>query len=103
MFQIFTVLKILAAAMENVDGATASTSTANENAESGAEFFNTGRVGRRNAMPDILGSHATTTTADLPEQLSALTTSEMSKTPSTSTNIPNESSSTVQIPSTSNS
>lgn len=40
------------------------------------EFHNTGRVGRRNAMPDILGNHSTTSTADLPEQLSALTTDD---------------------------
>lgn len=40
------------------------------------EFFNTGRVGRRNAMPDILGQHCRTTTADLPDQLSALTTND---------------------------
>lgn len=89
--------------MENADGATASTSTENENTESSAEFFNTGRVGRRNAMPDILSSHATTTTADLPDQLSALTTSEMSKASTTTTNNPNDTSSTAQIPSTSNS
>lgn len=38
------------------------------------EFFNTGRVGRRNALPDILGSHSTTSTADLPDRLSALST-----------------------------
>lgn len=38
------------------------------------EFYNTGRVGRRNALPDILGSHSTTTTADLPDRLGALTT-----------------------------
>lgn len=40
------------------------------------EFFNTGRVGRRNAMPDILGRHCTTTTADLPDKLSALSTKD---------------------------
>lgn len=40
------------------------------------EFFNTGRVGRRNAMPDILGRHCTTSTADLPDQLGALSTKD---------------------------
>lgn len=40
-----------------------------------SEFYNTGRIGRRNALPDILGSHCTTTTADLPTQLGALSTS----------------------------
>ena len=39
------------------------------------EFYNTGRIGRRNAMPDILGSHSTTSSgADLPLKLSALST-----------------------------
>lgn len=41
-----------------------------------SEFYNTGRIGRRNALPDILGSHCTTTTADLPTQLGALSTSD---------------------------
>jgi hypothetical protein len=39
------------------------------------EFYNSGRIGRRNAMPDILDEHCETTTADLPLKLSALTTS----------------------------
>lgn len=43
-----------------------------------SEFYNTGRIGRRNALPDILGSHCTTTTADLPTQLGALSTSDCS-------------------------
>lgn len=68
------------------------------------EFFNTGRVGRRNAMPDILGHHCTTSTADLPEQLSALSTQD-SPSPGTSTSgaIPPEQSTTqtVSSPSTS--
>jgi hypothetical protein len=38
------------------------------------EFYNTGRIGRRNAMPDILGQHSTTTTADLPDALGAMST-----------------------------
>lgn len=38
------------------------------------EFYNTGRQGRRNAMPDILGNNSTTSTGDLPLKLSALTT-----------------------------
>lgn len=50
-----------------------------------SEFYNTGRIGRRNALPDILGSHCTTTTADLPTQLGALSTSDCStKAPNTS-------------------
>lgn len=39
------------------------------------EFLNTGRIGRRNAMPDILDEKRETSTADLPLKLSALTTS----------------------------
>lgn len=70
--------------MENVDGeaGAAGPSTSAAGAEGGAElaeggdFYNTGRVGRRNALPDILSSHATVSTADLPDQLSALTTSD---------------------------
>lgn len=39
------------------------------------EFFNTGRIGRRNAMPDILGKNSTASSGgDLPLKLSALTT-----------------------------
>uniref|UniRef100_A0A182P626 Uncharacterized protein n=1 Tax=Anopheles epiroticus TaxID=199890 RepID=A0A182P626_9DIPT len=40
------------------------------------QFYNTGRIGRRNALPDILGTHCTTTTADLSSQLGALSTSD---------------------------
>lgn len=41
------------------------------------EFYNTGRIGRRNALPDILGyNQCTTTTADLPERLAGLTTND---------------------------
>lgn len=39
------------------------------------EFYNSGRIGRRNALPDILDEHCETSTADLPLKLSALTTS----------------------------
>lgn len=61
----------------------ASSSTANTAGEGGgavvvaeSEFYNTGRVGRRNALPDILNHHhSTTSTADLPDKLSALSTS----------------------------
>lgn len=72
------VLKILVAAMENVDGeaGAAGPSTSAEGVVDPSDFYNTGRVGRRNALPDILSSHATVSTADLPDQLSALTTSD---------------------------
>ncbi|XP_039430866.1 uncharacterized protein LOC120413935 isoform X1 [Culex pipiens pallens] len=54
-----------------------------------SEFYNTGRIGRRNALPDILGSHCTTTTADLPTQLGALSTSDCpTKAPNTQAGSP---------------
>lgn len=97
--------------MENVDGDLTgpSTSNENENPEHGNEFFNTGRVGRRNALPDILGNHATVSTADLPDQLSALTTTETPKkstSTTTSSTVPLDvqpTPSTSQITTTSNS
>lgn len=110
---ISLVLKILVAAMENVDGeaGAAGPSTSASGAEGGiesADFYNTGRVGRRNALPDILSSHATISTADLPDQLSALTTSDKAgatgpvASTSSSTNV-EPTPSTSQIASTSNS
>ena len=66
---------------DNGDGAVASGSGSGAvtpggfiNGEGSQEFLSTGRTGRRNAMPDILGQHADTGTADLPERLEALTT-----------------------------
>ncbi|KAK9513003.1 hypothetical protein O3M35_001295 [Rhynocoris fuscipes] len=38
------------------------------------DFLTTGRVGRRNALPDILSDHALTNTADLPDKLMQLST-----------------------------
>lgn len=37
-----------------------------------SEFLGSGRTGRRNAMPDILGQHAQTSSADLPDRLQSL-------------------------------
>ncbi len=55
------------------------------------DFQNTSRVGRRNALPDILNEDGTTTTAtDLPEKLSALTTNDPNEsTPGTTANATN--------------
>lgn len=39
------------------------------------EFYSSGRTGRRNALPDILGENAHVTSSDLPARLQALTTS----------------------------
>lgn len=54
------MLRILAAAMENASPEPGP-STSDGSNDYGNDFYNTGRVGRRNAMPDILGSHCTTT------------------------------------------
>ncbi|RZF32006.1 hypothetical protein LSTR_LSTR007084 [Laodelphax striatellus] len=49
------------------------------------DFLTTGRVGRRNALPDILGEHARLSTAELPDQMSCLSvTDDASKNQSTS-------------------
>ncbi|XP_055696711.1 uncharacterized protein LOC129797872 [Phlebotomus papatasi] len=64
------VLRLLK--MDTQKEESASSSTVDEN----SEFYNSGRVGRRNALPDILSDHCRTTTADLPERLSALSTSD---------------------------
>lgn len=68
--------------MENADPSTSADSTKAIDVD---DFYNTGRVGRRNAMPDILGSHSTTTTADLPEKLKALTTDDTKAAATTTT------------------
>ncbi|XP_063973465.1 uncharacterized protein LOC135160637 [Diachasmimorpha longicaudata] len=54
------------------------------NGEGSKEFLSTGRTGRRNAMPDILGQHAETGTADLPTRLERLTTESQHDQPGTS-------------------
>lgn len=64
--------------MENA-GTQEGASTSEVNPDPNSDFYNTGRVGRRNAMPDILGSHCATSTAELPDQMSALTTSDTPK------------------------
>lgn len=49
------------------------------------EFLTSGRTGRRNALPDILGEHAATTTADLSHCLQKLSTADLDgRHPSTS-------------------
>lgn len=61
---------------QTADGAGGGGGGAEAGAESNSEFYNTGRVGRRNALPDILNHHhSTTSTADLPDKLGALSTS----------------------------
>lgn len=82
------MLKVIAAVMEkqqqqqqqnpNADSTNpangGSSGSGGKSDEFHSEFYNTGRIGRRNAMSDILGNDATTTTAGLDEKLSALTT-----------------------------
>lgn len=98
---VFSVLRILAAAMENA-GAERGASASDGNNDLNSDFYNTGRVGRRNAMPDILGNNCNTSTADLPDQLSALSTSDTPKKPPNN-EIEANAASTSQTPSTSNS
>ncbi|XP_035277838.1 cAMP-dependent protein kinase inhibitor beta isoform X2 [Anguilla rostrata] len=43
------------------------------------DFAATGRTGRRNALPDILGSTAGAGTADLPDKLAQLSVSDDSE------------------------
>lgn len=45
-----------------------------ENGEGTKEFLSTGRTGRRNALPDILGRHAETGLLDLPDRFDELST-----------------------------
>lgn len=59
------------------DGSTSTSSATKVNPES-EQFFSTGRTGRRNALPDILGDHAHVTSSDLPARLQALTTTGIS-------------------------
>ncbi|GAB0097415.1 hypothetical protein DMENIID0001_130520 [Sergentomyia squamirostris] len=51
-------------------------SSAGAVADENSEFYNTGRVGRRNALPDILSEHCRTSTAELPERLDAISISD---------------------------
>uniref|UniRef100_A0A1L8DN16 Protein kinase camp-dependent n=1 Tax=Nyssomyia neivai TaxID=330878 RepID=A0A1L8DN16_9DIPT len=69
-FNRLKVLNLLK--METQKEENASTGTVDEN----SEFYNSGRVGRRNALPDILSDHCKTSTADLPDRLNALSTSD---------------------------
>ncbi|KAG7202796.1 hypothetical protein KM043_009959 [Ampulex compressa] len=45
-----------------------------ENGDGSKEFLSTGRTGRRNALPDILGRHAETGLSDLPDRFEELST-----------------------------
>lgn len=48
-----------------------------ETAAQNEEFLQTGRTGRRNALPDIMGSNViVTTSSDLPGKLESLTTKD---------------------------
>lgn len=68
----------MAGATSNTDlSATTTTSTTTDVHEN--DFQNTSRVGRRNALPDILNEDGTTTAADLPEKLGALTKNDPSE------------------------
>ena len=71
---IFTVIKILNRAAMDKEAEQTGTAAGGNADDIHSEFCNTGRIGRRNALPDILGNHCTTTTAELPTILSALKT-----------------------------
>ncbi|XP_011149361.1 cAMP-dependent protein kinase inhibitor beta [Harpegnathos saltator] len=45
-----------------------------ENTDGSKEFLSSGRTGRRNALPNILGRHAKTGLSDLPDRFGALST-----------------------------
>lgn len=45
-----------------------------ENGDNSKEFLSTGRTGRRNALPDILGRHAETGLSDLSDRFEELST-----------------------------
>lgn len=65
------VIRLLAAVMEQASTTTTTTTSTSGDTHHN-DFYNTGRVGRRNALPDIL-HHCTTSTADLPDKLTTLT------------------------------
>ena len=60
--------------MAGTSGAGDGSVTPGVNGEGSQEFLSTGRTGRRNALHDILGEHAETNIADLPDKFDALTT-----------------------------
>ncbi|KAB0804842.1 hypothetical protein PPYR_01812 [Photinus pyralis] len=60
------------------------------------EFLSSGRTGRRNALPDILGEHALVTSSELPGRLQSLSTSEPGQ--GTSKSEASTSSSTYTVP-----
>ncbi|XP_063705745.1 cAMP-dependent protein kinase inhibitor beta-like isoform X2 [Culicoides brevitarsis] len=71
------VVKVLKATMDKQQQQQSSSAEMPANQkEIESEFYTTGRIGRRNALPDILAEHCTTSTADLPDNFSALTTQE---------------------------
>ncbi|CAG9768835.1 unnamed protein product [Ceutorhynchus assimilis] len=81
-----TLLKMLAVMEAGSQGAGPSSSgtSTSPNEPPIQEFLSSGRTGRRNALPDILGQHAVVTSSDLPSRLQALTTKDQTS-PSKST------------------
>ncbi|XP_032679661.1 uncharacterized protein LOC116848043 isoform X3 [Odontomachus brunneus] len=60
-----------------------------ESGDGSKEFLSTGRTGRRNALPNILGRHAETGLSDLPDRFDALSThSDQSNNSGQDPNIP---------------
>ncbi|XP_076255426.1 uncharacterized protein LOC143193230 isoform X2 [Rhynchophorus ferrugineus] len=76
------VLKMLAVMEAGSQGAGPSGGPSPHNDHPIQEFLSSGRTGRRNALPDILGQHAVVTSSDLPARLQALSTKDHTATPS---------------------
>ncbi|GLV39087.1 hypothetical protein CBL_06138 [Carabus blaptoides fortunei] len=73
------IRRMLAAMEHQANQATGQSDGSTKSNPDGEKFFSSGRTGRRNALPDILGEHARVTSSDLPARLQALTTTESSK------------------------
>ncbi|XP_030747973.1 cAMP-dependent protein kinase inhibitor beta-like [Sitophilus oryzae] len=70
------VLKMLAVMEAGSQGAGPSSGPSAHTEPPIQEFLSSGRTGRRNALPDILGQHAVVTSSDLPARLQALSTKD---------------------------
>ncbi|XP_077281274.1 uncharacterized protein LOC143907976 [Temnothorax americanus] len=62
-----------------------------ENGDNSKEFLSTGRTGRRNALPDILGRHAETGLSDLSDRFEDLSTNTDATNSGQDPNIPSTS------------
>ncbi|XP_019755399.1 cAMP-dependent protein kinase inhibitor beta isoform X2 [Dendroctonus ponderosae] len=72
---VLKMLAVMEAGAQSAGPSSASGSSA-PNEPPIKEFLSSGRTGRRNALPDILGQHAVVTSSDLPSRLQALSTKD---------------------------